>query len=378
MADVPFMDEERGAEEARQRALWAARGLPLKPIQDEEVTPEQLTREKFDKSPFGWVDRKLKSGTDWVRERMKKRQAPFAELAAKGEGSWHTSLPDPVELVATMGLEGGRTANRWLAAAGGHGPMLREEDLLGPLGAGGMTAPFAAAKHGISLGSAGGKLASQAALPFEAARAARELDMSREARMERARQMGFDTENPRYVSALQPIDEFEKHGKFMGHQGVSGISVSDKPELASRYLDRYGETDYQGKPFNKNMMQVYIRPGESAEFDAPLRSSVPMGHPLPEGYEWPKSLDGLDSVTFPDRITKRGHVAHLPADTTRPFIEGRETILRDPSQIRSVNAAFDPEQAHSANLLAANPGTEQILELMRAQQQLQSPFTQDE
>ena len=185
----------------------------------------------------------------------------------------------------------------------------------------------------------------------------RALPMDRESQLARAREMGFDTENRYYVSALQPVEAFSKHGKFMGHKGVSGVSVSDNPEMASRYLDRYGEFDYKGKPFAKNMMEVYIKPGNVEEFSKPIYSGVPMGAPLPKDYKWPRNLDGIDTLSFPDRITKRGDVSHLPADTLRPHMDGRELILRDPTQIRSVNATFDPAQSHSSNLLASNPKT---------------------
>lgn len=226
---------------------------------------------------------------------------------------------------------------------------------------------------------------SGAAVPFEAARAARELqsplDMSQEARMQRAKEMGFDTENPLYVSATQPIDKFEPHGRFMGHKGISGISLSDNPEMASRYLDRFwSDMDWRGQEYRKNMMKVFIRPGETAEFDAPLRSSIPMGVPLPKNYKWPSALDNVDTAVFPDRITATGDdVQHLGKYSRKPMLKGNEYILRDPSRIRSVNADFDPAKIDSSDLMAANPGTEQILELMRAQQQLQqqAPFAEE-
>jgi hypothetical protein len=157
MADTPFMDEERHGEQARQDALWALRGQPIAPLPlDREVSPEEAVSAQFSKSPFGYIDRGLKAGTDWIKGRMAKRKAPFEKAGL-------TPTPiDPVELVGTMLTEGGRTANRWLAAAGGHGPMLRDEDLLGPLGMSAMGAPFAVGKTAAHLGSAGGKLPASA------------------------------------------------------------------------------------------------------------------------------------------------------------------------------------------------------------------------
>lgn len=191
------------------------------------------------------------------------------------------------------------------------------------------------------------------AVAAEASPSAPFLPMDQASQMTRANDMGFDTSKSYFVSALQPLDAFESHGKFMGHKGISGTSVSDKPELASRYLDRYGDNNYKGEPFNKNMMEVYIRPGNAEEFSKPIFSGIPMGAPLPKNYQWPSGMNGIDTAVFPDRITKRGDVAHLPEDTQRPFIRGTETILRDPSQVRSVNAEFNPAKASSRNLLDA-------------------------
>lgn len=182
------------------------------------------------------------------------------------------------------------------------------------------------------------------------------LDRSPEARLARARELGFDVDNPLYVSALQPMDEFMPHGKFMGHKGISGISLADSPELASRYLDRYGDFNYKGEPFNKNMMKVYARKGETREFSKPLYDGVPTGNPLPENYSWPRSLEGVDTAVFPDSITRRGDVAHYPPNQGRPVIEGKEYILRDPSRVRSVNAMFDPRRINSRNLMAGLAG----------------------
>lgn len=139
MADVPFMDEERHAERARQDALWLARGQPVPSVVDEEVTPEQLAAERFSKSPFGWVDNKLKGAEDWVKKKSAEKRAPF-DAANKAGGTGVPYVPT-WELPAMMALGGVRTANRWLY--GTQDPsQLRPEDSLGPLGMSAMAAPF--------------------------------------------------------------------------------------------------------------------------------------------------------------------------------------------------------------------------------------------
>jgi hypothetical protein len=189
--------------------------------------------------------------------------------------------------------------------------------------------------------------------------AGRALPADEASRHARARAMGFDVDNPLYVSAIQPIDAFDPHGKFGGHKGISGISLTDNPELASRYLDRYATHDSTGKPFQKNMMKVFIKPGVVRELDAPIPGGPKTGYPLPKDYKWPKSLDGVDTVIFPDAVNRPGkrdaEVAHR-SQSTKTAIKGREYILRDPSRIRSVNAMFDPAEEASADIMASLAG----------------------
>jgi len=77
-----------------------------------------------------------------------------------------------------------------------------------------------------------------------------------------------------YHSSLEDLDRFRKAGKFMGHTGTSGISVTDSTEMASRYLDRYVSFRYDGKPFEKNILPLYVKA------DNPLYRQ----EPFPDGF----------------------------------------------------------------------------------------------
>lgn len=180
---------------------------------------------------------------------------------------------------------------------------------------------------------------------------ASKLPMDEASRMERARRMGFDVDNPLYASTLDAPSSFKSHGA-MGHKGLGGVSLTDNPEAASRYLDRYGDYNYRGEPFNKSMMKVFVRPGEVRQIEQPLSASALMGQALPEGYQWPKSLEGVDTAVFPDVVTKRGAVRHPTTPPKSGVIESNEYVLRDPSRIRSAFAAFDPDKIGSSDLLA--------------------------
>ena len=185
--------------------------------------------------------------------------------------------------------------------------------------------------------------------------AAPSLDMGTEARMARAREMGFDVDNPLYVSTLRDVEAFDPHGRFRGHKGISGISLTDNPELASRYLERYGDIDYKQEPFSKQMMKVLIRPGEIEGFDNPIPSEYALGAPLPEGYAWPPALENVDTAVFPDAVPRKGGVQHVDPGT-QGAIQGLEYILRDPTRVRSFTAAFDPEYFDSPDLMKARGG----------------------
>ena len=176
------------------------------------------------------------------------------------------------------------------------------------------------------------------------------LDMSPSARKQRAEEIGFDTSKVWYVSSLHPIEAFEPHGKFMGRTGLAGISLTDNPAMANRYLERFGDIDYKHQPFQKNVMAVYVKKGAFVERDEPFKSPIGMGSPLPAGYKWPSSLDGVHGVIFNDALNSRGGVKHVDGNF-RGAIKGKELVLRDPSMVRSVNAAFDPSQSDSPNLM---------------------------
>lgn len=184
---------------------------------------------------------------------------------------------------------------------------------------------------------------------------AKGLDMSLEARMARAEAMGFDTSKKLYHSTLADTKEFAPFGKFMGFTGTSGISVTDSPEMASRYLDRYAEFGWvDGKPnqaFQKNVIPVFIKPGKVLERNEPfpMPPGMRLGAPLPPGYVPAHKQMGYDTLVRDDAISRKGPVKHSDAKNA---IRGKEYVLTDPSQLRSIFAAFDPDNAASGNLLA--------------------------
>jgi hypothetical protein len=168
-------------------------------------------------------------------------------------------------------------------------------------------------------------------------------------RLKRAREMGFDTEHIYYHSSLENIDSFNPVGQFMGYTGTSGISVTDNPAMASRYLDRYCNTRYDGVLFEKHVMPLFIKKGKVLERDEPFKQNLRLGAPLPKDYVPIFKKMGYDTLVRNDAISKGGTVKHSSAKNA---IRGKEYVLASPSQLRSIFAIFDPKLKDSANLLA--------------------------
>ena len=85
-----------------------------------------------------------------------------------------------------------------------------------------------------------------------------------------------------FHSTLEDKAAFDKYGLFMGYTGVSGISVTDNPEMASRYLDRFGNFRFDGKAFEKNVMAVYINASKPLYRQEPFKTNLRLGAPLPK------------------------------------------------------------------------------------------------
>jgi hypothetical protein len=188
---------------------------------------------------------------------------------------------------------------------------------------------------------------------YEAA-VAKGLDMSTPARMARAKEMGFDTETVLYHGTDKEIASFRpsERGAF-----GPGVYLSDQSGVASRY----------GKP-----SPYYVR--------GSILDTRP-GKPLPKGLSdaaksqltpeevqrwerlWPqRNSMAVDAETFREVLTRSVEAPRVPEimrrlgfDGMQGIADGHELVIFDPSNIRSVNAAFDPKKSTSSTLLAASP-----------------------
>lgn len=186
------------------------------------------------------------------------------------------------------------------------------------------------------------------------------LDTSPEARWARAEAQGFEPNW--YHSSLEDLHQFQPTGKFHGRIDA-GISLTDQPEVANIMLQRYGDTRWDGQPFQKNVMSLWVRPGKKAGPYGGRSSANPlMGQPLPPGYIPNFVRNGHDAYSEMDNVALRDtpwfpehngvQVAHVNFDDP-DAIQHEEMLVHDPSRVRSDQAMFNPKRTHKRDILAA-------------------------
>jgi SepF-like predicted cell division protein (DUF552 family) len=231
---------------------------------------------------------------------------------------------------------------------------------------------------------------------YEAA-VAKGLDMSQAGRMGRAKEMGFDTETVLYHGTDAEFDEFSLTGKRFPALGI-GHYFSPNPNKASGYgsqiLPVYLKT-------NKLLDWSKLSPDQRLEIANALAEKAPKEvlagfgnikeEILPSDPKQARArfeeikkatadnyhdrakpvMDQNDAGQVVVRYTQPGLESAKPTDLLnlaqmydREIAKrlgydaakyGDEIVVFDPKNIRSVNAAFDPEKSGSSTLLAAAP-----------------------
>jgi hypothetical protein len=221
---------------------------------------------------------------------------------------------------------------------------------------------------GDTVGSVGKKAAGKAASAME-----RKLEMTEAARMQRAQEMGFDTNKTYFHGTKQP---FEGHG-FDPEKIKQGraIFVTEDPKFANKFSggtwnERLADYDDAGA----NILPLLVNPKKAFDPDnikhmAALKEAVLPRFEKRWAEVYPNdtkkqaemvqvSLDAIDG-SYPslekdyvlDAIQKAGF------DSYHVYESGRKNLaIFDPAQVRSKFAAFDPKQAKSGNLSAGIAG----------------------
>jgi hypothetical protein len=206
---------------------------------------------------------------------------------------------------------------------------------------------------------------------WEAAKA-KGLDMSQAGRMGRAKEMGFDTETVLYHGTDADIKQFSPGRGYGG--GSKGIWFSDNPKVAGEYSGDSG-----------NIVPVFTKRGKTVDLEDP-RQAIPALRKIwddglkddwADEFNYRAEMNGTDPFDeFAERVLSGDIWA--TGDNKMSFqndvldwlandydsvavadsvggIRNKSIVIFDPSNIRSVNAAFDPEKSGSSTLLAAAP-----------------------
>ena len=142
---------------------------------------------------------------------------------------------------------------------------------------------------------------------------AKGLLMDTPSRMARAKEQGFDVDTPVYHGTSEDFDSFDPDRAI----GTQFWSTTNKAEIES------GDVGAQGSGVIKEMYHKIKNPAGWEEYD-----KFGIDELISRGYDGLKLPDGNGNYTY---------------------------TAFDPSQYRSVDAAFDPAKTGSSNLLASNP-----------------------
>jgi hypothetical protein len=186
-------------------------------------------------------------------------------------------------------------------------------------------------------------------------KAASALDMSQAARMARAKEQGFDVENPVYHGTAGDIREFDldRTGSNAGTVEERGVFTTPNQDEAAHYskmagavdpvdaanpmwtdpLGFHGSLDFSGS----NVMPLLARKGKTKTVDVKGYNSKVFGEHIESARK-----DGFDTLII------NGANEHGRNEA--------QVISLNPANLRSVHAKFDPAKRTSADLLASIGG----------------------
>jgi len=200
-----------------------------------------------------------------------------------------------------------------------------------------------------------GGLAANASKEAGAGALANALDMSPEARLARAREMGFDTDRVLYHGTGKTFDEFNPGTRGNGSQ--RRIYLTDNPDIADIYAnsENYGLKG-GGDPMIYPVFAKAEKPlivsdkGADGSFgwvSDNLAAALGVERPGPGKY-----------ASLYEEAKRQGYDQVQIREMTDLGGPQTQYIPLKPEYIRSVNAAFDPSKSDSSNLLAANASKE--------------------
>lgn len=162
------------------------------------------------------------------------------------------------------------------------------------------------------------------------------LDMSHAARMNRADAMEFHP-STFYHGTIGAFPEFDltRGGQVSSSRaGLQGVSVTPSPSVANEFAHIASDKSGGGA----SVMPLRARLGKTAQIELDgTEKNLEVAASLSNAFQ-----SGYDTVALRNYTTPGGSSANTVL------------VVKDPAQLRSVNAAFDPALKDSRNLLAAN------------------------
>ena len=215
-----------------------------------------------------------------------------------------------------------------------------------------MTGAIGLPKPANSVGSGGGGKMMEPQATNVAERQA--LPMDQASRLARAREMGFDTDRVWYHGGDKDITAFDPN--ITDRKTGPGFWLTDSPNYASIMAGRDGAV-HKLYARTKNPRTVEV----GAEADA-HRDYLGL-QPDATKYEAQMAYlgeAGPDAVIRDELLRKGARTDGVILNDfwDLPFSQDSSStamFMRNPANVRSVDAVFDPAKTRSANLLAANP-----------------------
>ena len=172
------------------------------------------------------------------------------------------------------------------------------------------------------------------------AREAKRLPMDFASRMARASEQGYrmtpvyhgtSTSNGNIFRAFSPMTEGGRTSR--SQVGSNGVSVALNPEVANEFAFLAAQRS-GGDPAVMKLLHRTERPA-SLHLDG-SEKNLEVAATLANAFS-----SGRDAVALRNYTTPSGANG------------GTTVVLRNPNQLRSINAAFDPDRAHEADLMAS-------------------------
>ncbi len=160
------------------------------------------------------------------------------------------------------------------------------------------------------------------------------------ARLRRGQDLGFDTSRPLYHATNSSFDSFEAPEDNFLKYG-QGVYTTPDPQYADRYIRENRSLDSAYKE-GANVMPLYARGNIGTERDWEAARQEMMSEGVsPSGYN-------AQQAEIQRRLKDKGF------DGLNMF--GREIVIFDPKNLRSINAEFDPAMSNSDMIMYSGGG----------------------